>query len=504
MTRYDIPASAGPFAASRQSFDALVADLESTRTARFSHDELEDLIAGRGRELLRQLLQDHLDLRADREETALTAARDGGRLPAGRHRLERGHSRALATVVGTVQVRRCAVRALGQPNIYPADAALSLPVGRHSHGLRKQAVLEAVRSSYDTTHSAISSRCGPVAGKRQLEDLVAAAAVDIDDFYTTRTPQPATRETLLVLTADAKGIVMRPDSLREPTRRAAARATPVFRTRLASGEKPHRKRMATLAAVYDTAPAPRRPHDVITVPGGPRSPGRPPRPGPHAVNIRRTTSLVKDPTEVIAAAFAEADARDPTHERTWIVLVDGDPRQIDRIRAEAARHRVNIHIVLDLIHVIEYAWTAAWCFYSPGEPAAEDWVAARILQILTGHADQAADAIAARADAAGLAPERRGGADAAIRYLRRHLEYLRYDTALEHGWPISTGLIEGAARHLVADRLDITGSRWGLTGAEAVLTLRTLISNGDFDSYWNFHLTREHQRVHPTNYQLAA
>lgn len=83
MTPYDIPASAGPFAASRQSFDALVADLESTRTARYSHDALEDLITGRGRELLRQLLQDHLDLRADREETALAAAREAGRLPAG-------------------------------------------------------------------------------------------------------------------------------------------------------------------------------------------------------------------------------------------------------------------------------------------------------------------------------------------------------------------------------------------------------------------------------------
>ncbi|BAW09315.1 conserved hypothetical protein [Nocardia seriolae] len=381
---------------------------------------------------------------------------------------------------------------------------MSLPRGRHSHGLRKQAVLEAVRGSYDTTHAAITDRCGPVAGKRQLEDLVAASAVDIDDFYATRTPQPATRETLLVLSADAKGIVMRPDSLREHTRRAAARATPVFRTRLSSGEKPHRKRMATLAAVYDTAPAPRRPHDVITVPGGPRSPDRAPRPGPHAVNIRRTASLAKDPAAVIAAAFAEADARDPTHERVWIVLVDGDPHQIDRIRAEATRHQVGIHIVLDIVHVIEYVWTAAWCFHVTGDPAAEDWVATRILQILTGHADQAADAIAARADAAGLLPEARGGADAAVRYLRRHLEYLCYDEALTHGWPIATGLIEGAARHLIADRLDITGSRWGLAGAEAILTLCTLISNKDFNSYWNFHIAHEHQRVHPNDYQLAA
>jgi hypothetical protein len=75
---------------------------------------------------------------------------------------------------------------------------------------------------------------------------------------------------------------------------------------------------------------------------------------------------------------------------------------------------------------------------------------------------------------------------------------------LAKGWPIATGQIEGAARHLIADRLEITGSRWGLDGAEAILRLRALISIGDFPAYWNHHLTHEHQRVHPNDYQLVA
>ncbi|MRH93477.1 ISKra4 family transposase, partial [Nocardia sp. SYP-A9097] len=73
-----------------------------------------------------------------------------------------------------------------------------------------------------------------------------------------------------------------------------------------------------------------------------------------------------------------------------------------------------------------------------------------------------------------------------------------------NGWPIATGVIEGAARHLIADRLDIGGARWGLTGAEAILTLRAVIDNGDFDTYWAYHLTREHHRTHPEDYRLAA
>ena len=72
--------------------------------------------------------------------------------------------------------------------------------------------------------------------------------------------------------------------------------------------------------------------------------------------------------------------------------------------------------------------------------------------------------------------------------------------ALASGWPIATGIIEGACRHLVADRMDITGARWSVDGAEAVLKLRAVRPNEDFDAYWRHHLERERQRVHQTRY----
>ncbi|GAB2558869.1 hypothetical protein GCM10027167_77140 [Nocardia heshunensis] len=502
MTRYGTGAIADPFDESRKLFETMVADLDGPVTAILPHHQLEDLVHGRGREVLRQLLQDHLDLRAMREETELARHRREHGSVLGRNRLEHSHTRQLATLVGPVTVRRAALRAPGERNIYPADSMLSLPAGRHSHGLRRQAVLEAVRSSYDTTRSAITRWCGPVAGKRQLEGLVAAAAVDVDAFYATRVPQPSAADTLLVVSVDGKGIVMRPEALREATRKAADAASGVFRTRLASGEKPHRKRMATLAAVYDADPAPRRPHDVIVVPGGPRGGDRRPRSGPHAVSTWLTASIGKPPAQVVAAAFAHAEARDPTHQRTWIAVVDGDYRQIELIRGEAARHHARVHILLDLVHVLEYLWRAGWCFHAPGDPAVEDWVATQALQVLAGHARQVADII--ETDALDLPSDRRDGARAAVRYLRGHLEFLCYDTALANGWPIATGVIEGAARHLVADRLDISGARWGLIGAEAILTLRAVIDNGDFDTYWAYHLAREHQRTHPDDYRLVA
>jgi hypothetical protein len=219
-------------------FESLVEDLAGGRTGEMTHDQLEELIEARGRELERQLLQDHLDLRALREEQALPAKGEARRVE-GRGRIERGHERVLATVFGPVTVRRLAYRAPGRPNVYPADAALSLPAGRHSHGLRRAAVCEAARGSYDTAKAAIDRRCGRVAGKRQIEELVKAAAVDTGGFYAQRVPVPCTSEVLLVLSADGKGIVMRPEGLRPATRKAAAgkkRGRGVFRTRLASGE----------------------------------------------------------------------------------------------------------------------------------------------------------------------------------------------------------------------------------------------------------------------------
>jgi hypothetical protein len=497
MTTYDMPAPADPFARSRTCFESLAEDLAGSRAREMTHDQLEELAGARGRELERQLLQEHLDLRAVREEQALPAGRDQRRV-AGRSRVERGHERGLATVVGPVTVRRLAFRAPGRVNLYPADAALSLPKGRHSHGLARLTVCEAVRGSYDTAMAATSRRCGHVAGKRQIEELVQAAAVDIGGFYSRRVPVPCTSEVLLVLSADSKGIVMRPEGLRPATRKAAERkkrGRGVFRTRLAWGEKPCRKRMATLACVYDAAPAPRRPHDVIAVPGG-RSDQRQARHGPHAEAKWLTGSVACGAGEVIAAAFGQAEARDPAHLRTWVVLVDGDRHQIELIEAEAARRKATVHLVIDLVHVLEYIWAAAWSFHAKDDPAAEDWVAGKALAVLRGRAGHVAEALAAQADARGLTDERRAGVDACVRYLASKQEYLRYDEALASGWPIATGVIEGAARHLIGDRLAITGSRWGVQGAEAILRLRAVIDNGDFDAYWAFHLRCEHDRVH--------
>jgi hypothetical protein len=106
-----------------------------------------------------------------------------------------------------------------------------------------------------------------------------------------------------------------------------------------------------------------------------------------------------------------------------------------------------------------------------------------------------------RATTYGYTGAERAGADEAARYLDNKKDHLAYATALEKGWPIATGVIEGAARWLVKDRMDITGARWGLEGAEAILKLRALTASGDLDAYWRYHLRREHERIHHARYR---
>lgn len=335
---------ASAFGGSRACFEDVVGWLEGTEAGSLSHSELEDDLDRRGRELLRRLLQDHLDLRAQREHRVEVVDADG----IAHGSVEAGHTRQLATVFGAVGVERLAYRHRGAANLHPADAALNLPEERHSHGLRRLAAIESTRGSYEEAAEAIERATGVLVAKRQVEQLTARSAADVDDFYVTSAPEPGASDDVLVLSVDGKGIVMRPDSLRPATERAAAAATTKLETRLSKGEKRNRKRLAEVGAVYDLTPVPRSPADVLASNHGDHPP-----PAPKATAKWVTASVVEDAAEVVGRVFDEADRRDPDRKRRWVALVDGNRHQIDCIQAQAKQRKVHVAVVVDLIHVLE-------------------------------------------------------------------------------------------------------------------------------------------------------
>jgi hypothetical protein len=495
------------FTQARECYAGLEDWLASQDAAGLQHAELEEQVGVRGREVLRLLFQGHLDLLAGCEVRRHDVTGEDGVL---RTRAEKGRERPLATKFGQVTVSRIAYRAPGAPNVHPLDAALNLPEEKHSHGLRKLAAVEAVRGSHEGAAAAVTRATGVKIGKRQAEELVLRAARDVDGFCGDRRPDPAPDDHALVLTFDGKGIVMRPDALRPATAKAAAAAEGKLATRLSPGEKHGRKRMAELACVYDAVPVPRTPADIISTPAQkrgkkkaqaakPEGKGKPRE--PQAKGKWLTASVTSDIPAVIAVAFGEAERRDPGRRRKWAVLVDGNNAQIEAVTAEAASRGVTVTIIIDFIHVLEYLWQAAWSFFDKGEPASEEWVAGQARKILHGKARQVAAGIRRRATACGYSAQERAGADECARYLENKKDYLGYPTALAEGWPVATGVIEGACRHIVKDRMDITGARWGLEGAEAILKLRALTASGDFDAYWRYHLRGEHERIHHAKYR---
>ena len=187
--------------------------------------------------------------------------------------------------------------------------------------------------------------------------------------------------------------------------------------------------MAQVAAVYVVKPVPRSTAEVLS------SHDEGPKEAPKATHKWLTASVSKEAAEVIADAFAEAERRDPDHLRPWVALVDGNNHQIDRIEAEAKKRKLDVTIVVDLIHVLEYLWDAAWCFFAEADPAAEAWVGDKALAVLEGKAGLVAAAIKRKATNRDLDAKARKNADTCASYLKAKARYLDYPKALANGWP---------------------------------------------------------------------
>jgi hypothetical protein len=492
---YSKTASHGVFSAAQEQMGRMTEHFSSRESFGATHAELEDYVVREGRELQRLLVQAHLELRAERERPVEVRGADG---VARTHRRKSG--RPLRLVVGVVDVERLAYQARDVCGLHPADAALNLPHELYSHGVRRVAAEEAAKCSYDEVVEAVAKRTGEPLPKRQVEQLAVRAAVDFEVFYKERcrSLREDTKD-LLVLTFDGKGVVMRHEDLRPATKKAAAKAKRKLSTRLTKGEKRNRKRMAEVAAVYTVPPWIRTPMDILHE-------LRPLRDTtnvrPQVRNKRVWASLTRTPREVINEAFRDALARDPDRRRRWVVLVDGNKDQLARVKAAAKKVGVTVTIVVDLIHVLEYLWRAAHVFHGDGNKLAEGWVQQRLMWLLQGRpAGKIASALRVTARAAELEDKELAVVNDTADYLQEYARYMHYGQAIRDGLPIATGVIEGACRYLVKDRMGRTGARWSLKGGEAVLRLRALRASGDFDAYWAFHLERERARNHDDRYE---
>ena len=496
MEAYNIQNSLDEYSAAREQFDVLLEGLQSGTMMNAEHGDVEKYLFTGGMELLRRLIQGYMDARSNAEKPRKSMKGTDG--------VERTHrrcgcERSLETVFGEVTVRRMGYGYPGYESVYPLDASLNLPPDKYSHGLKEILSNESAKGSFDEAVKTVKELTGGSVPKRQAEELTPKMAVDFDAFYAKRAVEnPEDTTDILALTSDGKGIVMREEDLREATQRAAKRSRKKKKgSRLKPGEKSNRKRMAAVTAVYSVERNPRTPEEIMNI-GAENADEKPPRPKPK--NKRVAASVKKSQYSAIEEMFFEAKHRDPEQRRLWCALVDGAEYQLSVINTLIKRHGVRVTVIMDFIHVLEYVWEAAHCFFKTGDDAAEKWVADKALEILRGNAGQVAGGIRRKATKLKLEENQRKNADKCASYLLNHKQYLRYDEYLKEGFPIATGVIEGACRYLVKDRMDLTGARWGLENAEAVLKLRALRASGDLDAYWEFHRAEEFKRHHLSQY----
>jgi len=484
-----------PFERADAFGDEVKSVLRSHTMEQKTHSEIEEFINAKSREWGRLLMEEVLELRAMVEERQRVVDNSGRERESARKTM-----RHLGTVLGRVAVPRLGYQSPGTADLHPMDGVLNLPRELYSHGVRRVVAIEAASVSFDEVVEKVRMYTGTSISKRQVEQLTVRAAQDFDAFYAGRSLSDTISEDLLIISTDGKGIVMRHEDLRENTKQAAERSPRTVESRLMPGQKKNRKRMAQVATVYSVAPHNRQPQDILC--GSESAPSEEPRPRP--TQKRVWASVEKEAKAVIREAFDEAQRRDPEHKRHWVVLVDGDQKQLRAVKDEAKRLAADITIIADFVHVLEYIWDAARALFGETSAEAEAWVRDQLMGLLTGvSGEETVECIRSWQMRTALSASAVAAIDKACQYLTDpdRMLMIQYGKALDLGMPIATGVIEGACRYLVKDRMDRCGARWSLTGAEAVLRLRAIRSSHDFDEYWKFHLAQENYRNHASHYE---
>jgi len=434
----------------------------------------------RGREVLRLMLQAHIDSRGDGDIGEGLAVRQEGSTGPITYRHKRLRSRRLITLFGAVGITRMEYSSPGQRNLYPLDAVLGLPARSYSYEIQRRLVKAAVKGPFDEAIEEVAEATGVSLPKRTAEQVVVEASVDFESFYTGRTLRldPASGP-LLVASVDGKGVPM-------------VKPNPGARkVRLGKGEKRNKKRMSTVGAVFTQKPNRRTPETVVeslfAESPGPKKPQRYHRPEQKRV----WASLLSGKDAFLAQVQAEMGRRDPKHKKTWIVVTDGERALQCKVTATFRQ----IELILDLLHVLEKLWAVSYVFHPEGSPEAREFVRERILRILRGDISQVVKGLRQMVTKRNLKGQRQATVLGVAAYYYRNRSRMRYDFYLQNGYPIASGSVEGACKNLVKDRMERSGMRWTPPMAEAVLQLRAVYLSDHFEEYWRYHVDEDQKRL---------
>ena len=391
--------------------------------------------------------------------------------------------RTYFSVFGKLAVWRPYFYKQGVDSAYPLDEQLSLGEDRYSDVVREMAEYLGVADAYEKVTDLFRYLLGQSLGKNAVQLMVAKDADDVEAYYEQKAAPEAFEEgSILVAQADGKGV---------PLVKLTEAADKV---RLGKGEKRSKKKEAVVTSVYTIEPNLRRPEAVVaSLFRQEKVEKEAEKPKTQAKPRHKEVWATLDGKDAALSRLASrVKKREGEHIRGRVALTDG----AEALQKRMLRHLPGFTLVLDFIHANEYLWDVANRLYQEQDPQRQAWVEKRSLDLLSGRTQQVIVGLRNLAQQPGLKPVQQEQLHKTANYFERNLAYMHYDECLRKGWPIASGVIEGACRHLVKDRFELTGMRWTQEGAESLLHLRAVAENGDWEDYHAYRRQQRHFRLY--------
>jgi hypothetical protein len=413
-------------------------------------------------------------------------------------RLQQPHSRRYVSIFGIFLLERVVYGSREGQKIefVPLDNRLHLPAEVYSYLLQDWSQGLCVESAFGQVSATLERMLALKMSVDGLERTNEAMAEPVADYRLHRPKPPtATEGELLVASGDGKGIVMR---------RSAADPAP--KAHRSKGEKASQKQMAMVASVYSVDRFVRTPEEVVAALfRDPREEDdKPERPKPQHKRVMASLPQVDETGTEHAAVdiihewmkdeLIERNRQDHQWQRPMVFLYDGQESLWDARAAHLPAVGVDI---LDLLHVTPRLWQAAHVFHREGSAAAEQFARERCLRVLEGRVEGVIRGLREMATKHGLTGGKKKTITQICGYLEKNRDRMRYDEYLAAGYPIASGVIEGACRHLVKDRMERAGMHWTPRGAQAMLDVRSIYVDGDWEGYQTYRIDQERRRLYP-------
>ncbi len=419
------------------------------------------------------------------------------------------------SIFGEVKIKRAGYASESNEYFYPLDVQINLPQQKYSYLLQKWIEAPSTESDYRQAVNRFNEIFGFSFRPATPQRVAAKVSVAVEAFNKQlEAPAPETEGSHLALSADGKGVPLvkrerpNPDSEKTP------------KARRGKGEKPGIKKEAVVTMDFSFNPSVRQPEDIVKAllkeyTETERQEAKQKRqqrneeglPEPRVGLNKHLRATLHGKADAMNYLMTRVLKRDPTGEKNLIILLDGDPNLDNAFNQALQDHRLVDRVdalILDIIHVSGYVWEAGTALCGETGNGRIVWVRDKLLAILQSDVGRVIGGLKQTLTKTKLSPSKRNKLQKAITYFENHRHMMDYATYLAKGYPIATGLIEGACRSFVKERMEQSGMHWSIKGAHSILKLRAVMKNDDWDQFWKFFIESEKTRMYADSYQRAA